>query len=72
MFLRSCGTAENPVKPDNYTKEMAIRVKENVKIISKMIASDSTMRSAADAQGNPVLCFREDIARFVIRSQKLE
>ena len=30
MFLRSCETAENPVTPDNYTKEMAIRVKDKL------------------------------------------
>ena len=43
---------------------------KNVKIISEMIASDSTLRSAA--QDNPVLCFWDEIARFVIDFQKLE
>jgi len=46
------------IKPAQLKMDLAQTLAElgkNVKIISEMIASDSTLRSAA--QDNPVLCF---------------
>ena len=50
-FLKSCGSGVSPVIPEQYTKEMMVKVNETVKSISKALKANPAMRSATDAQG---------------------
>ena len=50
-FLKSCGSGISPVNPNQYTKEMMLKVNETVKTIYKSLNKNPAMRSATDAQG---------------------
>ena len=54
-FLKSCGSGVSPVMPEQYTKEMMVKVNEAVKSISKALKTNPAMRSATDAQGKKSL-----------------
>ena len=49
-FLKSCGTSDQPVDPDGYSKPMRERVDSVLSKISDLMDKAST-RSATDAQG---------------------
>ena len=77
--MKSCGSGISPVNPNQYTKEMMLKVNETVKTISKSLNKNPAMRSATDAQGKksfPPISILESFCNiagttYFLRKQKL-
>ena len=50
LFLKACGNTENPVKPEDFNKNMKERVDEVIKNLSKMMGTGD-FKSSSDVQG---------------------
>ena len=51
-FIRSCGSVNCPVNPEDYTKTMKEHVNDVVKELSQKMEAGGNFKSSADAQGD--------------------